>query len=98
MRFGTGTASVRIAHARTVAAAGAACVRSIGPGMTVVIVQVGDAVPAVTVYGATPGDEVNLAEYVGAKTVVMFGVPGAFTPGCSKVRTHTAFCVCLLYF
>ena len=41
--------------------------------------------PAVTVYGATPGDEVNLAEYVGAKTVVMFGVPGAFTPGCSKV-------------
>lgn len=37
-------------------------------------------------YGATPGDAVKLKEYVGNKTVVMFGVPGAFTPGCSKVR------------
>jgi peroxiredoxin 5 len=46
---------------------------------------VGDAVPSVNLYGATPGDKVNLAEHVGKKTVVMFGVPGAFTPGCSKV-------------
>jgi peroxiredoxin len=53
--------------------------------------QVGDAVPSVTLYGATPGDEVNLAEYVGTKTVVMFGVPGAFTPGCSKVFFHSSF-------
>lgn len=54
-------------------------------------VQVGDAVPAVTLYGATPGDKVDLAEHVGSKTVVMFGVPGAFTPGCSKVRPDLAF-------
>lgn len=48
-------------------------------------IQVGDAVPSVTMYGASPGDKINLAEHVGTKTVVMFGVPGAFTPGCSKV-------------
>ena len=47
--------------------------------------QAGDEVPAVTLYAATPGDKVDLKEYVGNKTVVMFGVPGAFTPGCSKV-------------
>lgn len=49
------------------------------------LVQVGDAVPSVTMYGASPGDKINLAEHVGTKTTVVFGVPGAFTPGCSKV-------------
>jgi hypothetical protein len=53
-------------------------------------VQVGDPVPSVTMYGATPGDKVNLAKHVGNKTVVLFGVPGAFTPGCSKVRCSSA--------
>lgn len=38
-----------------------------------------------TMYGASPGDKINLAEHVGTKTTVVFGVPGAFTPGCSKV-------------
>ena len=36
--------------------------------------------------GESPGDKINLKEHIGNKSVVMFGVPGAFTPGCSKVR------------
>eukprot|EP01025_Chloroclados_australasicus_P049421 TRINITY_DN562_c0_g1_i1.p2 TRINITY_DN562_c0_g1~~TRINITY_DN562_c0_g1_i1.p2 ORF type:complete len:214 (+),score=35.42 TRINITY_DN562_c0_g1_i1:67-642(+) len=48
--------------------------------------QAGDAVPSATMYKTSPDDTVNLAEYVGDRTVVLFGVPGAFTPGCSK--TH----------
>jgi peroxiredoxin 5 len=43
-------------------------------------------VPSVTLYKESPKDTVNLANYIGKKTVVMFGVPGAYTPGCSKVR------------
>ncbi len=33
-----------------------------------------------------PGNKVNLEEVCAGKKVVIFGVPGAFTPGCSK--TH----------
>merc|ERR1712141_768341 len=49
-------------------------------------VQVGDAVPNVDLFEGTPGDKVNLAEVCKDGKVVIFGVPGAFTPGCSK--TH----------
>merc|ERR1712010_201495 len=49
-------------------------------------VQVGDAVPNVDLFEGTPGDKVNLAEVCKEGKVVIFGVPGAFTPGCSK--TH----------
>ena len=48
--------------------------------------QVGDAVPNVDLFEGTPGDKVNLAEVCKEGKVVIFGVPGAFTPGCSK--TH----------
>lgn len=48
--------------------------------------QVGDAVPDVTLYEGSPSGEVKLKELVAGKKVVIFGVPGAFTPGCSK--TH----------
>ncbi len=33
-----------------------------------------------------PGNKVSLEEVCAGKKVVIFGVPGAFTPGCSK--TH----------
>merc|ERR1712226_1705760 len=49
-------------------------------------VQVGDAVPNVDLFEGTPGDKVNLADVCKEGKVVIFGVPGAFTPGCSK--TH----------
>jgi len=49
-------------------------------------IKVGDAVPSVELAENTPGEKVNLAELCGTKKAVIFGVPGAFTPGCSK--TH----------
>ena len=49
-------------------------------------VAVGDKVPNVTLFEDSPGGKVELAALCAGKKVVMFGVPGAFTPGCSK--TH----------
>uniref|UniRef100_A0A8C5LH46 Peroxiredoxin-5 n=1 Tax=Jaculus jaculus TaxID=51337 RepID=A0A8C5LH46_JACJA len=49
-------------------------------------IQVGDAVPSVEVFEEQPGNKVNLAGLFKSKKGVLFGVPGAFTPGCSK--TH----------
>jgi len=49
-------------------------------------VAVGDAVPSVDLFENTPGNKVNIADLCKGKKVVIFGVPGAFTPGCSK--TH----------
>ena len=49
-------------------------------------VAVGDQVPSVTLFEDSPGGKVELPELCAGKKVVMFGVPGAFTPGCSK--TH----------
>lgn len=49
--------------------------------------RVGDKIPAVTLYeglGDFEKQEVNLLELIAGKKVVIFGVPGAFTPGCSK--------------
>ncbi|XP_050007967.1 peroxiredoxin-5, mitochondrial-like [Alexandromys fortis] len=49
-------------------------------------IKVGDAIPSVEVFDGEPGKKVNLAELLKGKKGVLFGVPGAFTPGCSK--TH----------
>nr|KAF6438747.1 peroxiredoxin 5 [Molossus molossus] len=49
-------------------------------------IKVGDAIPSVVVFEGQPGNKVNLAELFKGKKGVLFGVPGAFTPGCSKVR------------
>jgi peroxiredoxin len=50
-------------------------------------VKVGDKIPSITLMEGT-GDfekkEVNIAELIAGKKVAIFGVPGAFTPGCSK--------------
>lgn len=48
--------------------------------------QVGDGIPSVEVFEGEPGKKVNLADLFKGKKGVLFGVPGAFTPGCSKVR------------
>ncbi|KAL3267574.1 hypothetical protein HHI36_011692 [Cryptolaemus montrouzieri] len=49
-------------------------------------VKVGDSVPAVDLFEDNPTNKVNLAELAKGKKIIMFAVPGAFTPGCSK--TH----------
>jgi len=48
--------------------------------------KVGDKLPSVDLFEGTPGNKVNIADSVKGKKVVIFGVPGSFTPGCSK--TH----------
>jgi len=49
-------------------------------------IKVGDSLPSVNLFEGTPGNKVGTADLVKGKKVVFFGVPGAFTPGCSK--TH----------
>lgn len=49
-------------------------------------VKVGDSVPSIDLFENTPANKVNLSELCNGKTVILFAVPGAFTPGCSK--TH----------
>jgi hypothetical protein len=50
-------------------------------------VKVGDKIPSVVLMeglGDFEKQEVNIADAIAGKKVAIFGVPGAFTPGCSK--------------
>lgn len=49
-------------------------------------IQVGDKLPSIKLTEGTPGNSVDVAELFAGKKGVLFAVPGAFTPGCSK--TH----------
>ncbi|XP_026090904.1 peroxiredoxin-5, mitochondrial-like [Carassius auratus] len=49
-------------------------------------IQVGQRLPDVLVYEGDPENSISVAELFKGKKGVLFGVPGAFTPGCSK--TH----------
>ena len=49
-------------------------------------IKEGDAIPSVDLFEGNPDTKVNLAEVCKEGKYVIFGVPGAFTPGCSK--TH----------
>ncbi|TRY57535.1 hypothetical protein DNTS_023485 [Danionella cerebrum] len=49
-------------------------------------IQVGNHLPAVEVQEGEPSNSISMAELFKGKKGVLFGVPGAFTPGCSK--TH----------
>lgn len=42
--------------------------------------------PSVDLFEDSPANKVNLADLCANKKVILFAVPGAFTPGCSKVR------------
>lgn len=46
----------------------------------------GDKIPALTLkkLGADGMEEINLADYIAGKKVILFAVPGAFTPSCSE--------------
>lgn len=41
--------------------------------------------PSVDLYEDSPANKINIADLCANKKVVLFAVPGAFTPGCSKV-------------
>ena len=56
--------------------------------------QVGDKLPSVELYENTPTNKVNLSDLAKGKKVVIFAVPGAFTPGCSKVK---GFCSSVIF-
>ncbi|XP_061704083.1 peroxiredoxin-5, mitochondrial [Cydia pomonella] len=49
-------------------------------------IKVGDNIPAADLFEDSPANKVNTCELGSGKKVVLFAVPGAFTPGCSK--TH----------
>uniref|UniRef100_A0AAQ4R9D6 Peroxiredoxin-5 n=1 Tax=Gasterosteus aculeatus aculeatus TaxID=481459 RepID=A0AAQ4R9D6_GASAC len=49
-------------------------------------IQVGEQLPAVEVHEGEPGNKVSMDQLFKGKKGVLFAVPGAFTPGCSK--TH----------
>merc|ERR1711956_88558 len=49
-------------------------------------IQAGDAIPSVDLFEGAPNNKVNLADACKDGKFIIFGVPGAFTPGCSK--TH----------
>ncbi|XP_014281612.1 peroxiredoxin-5, mitochondrial [Halyomorpha halys] len=50
------------------------------------IIQVGESIPDVVLFENTPANKINIKKLCAGKKVVLFAVPGAFTPGCSK--TH----------
>ncbi|XP_068922352.1 peroxiredoxin-5, mitochondrial isoform X2 [Petaurus breviceps papuanus] len=80
LKAASGAATV----AQTFRAASVRTLRSAPAAMAPI--KVGDALPSVEVFEGDPGKKVNLAELFKGKKGVLFGVPGAFTPGCSK--TH----------
>jgi len=50
-------------------------------------IKVGDKLPSIDLYENTPANKVNIATlFANCKKGIIFAVPGAFTPGCSK--TH----------
>ncbi|KAM3601355.1 uncharacterized protein V6R79_011273 [Siganus canaliculatus] len=49
-------------------------------------IQVGESLPSLDVHEGEPGNKVAMDQLFKGKKGVLFAVPGAFTPGCSK--TH----------
>ena len=48
--------------------------------------QVGDTLPSVLLQEGNPKTTVDVKELFAGKKGILFAVPGAFTPGCSKVQ------------
>jgi len=43
------------------------------------MVAVGDAIPSINLHSGFPPDKVDIADYVKGKSVLMVGLPAAFT-------------------
>jgi 2-Cys peroxiredoxin 5 len=55
-------------------------------------VKVGDKLPSIALHEGNPGVKVDIADLFKGKKGIIFAVPGAFTPGCSKVlQFYVAF-------
>ncbi|EDV28867.1 Peroxiredoxin-5, mitochondrial [Trichoplax sp. H2] len=48
------------------------------------VIAVGDKIPSYRLQQGSPGNNVDIAELVANKKAIIFGVPGAFTPGCHR--------------
>lgn len=60
--------------------------------------QVGEQLPAVEVQEGEPGNKVAMDQLFKGKKGVLFAVPGAFTPGCSKVESTMSLLFFFLQF
>lgn len=47
--------------------------------------QEGDKIPNADLFEDSPANKVSIGDLCKGKKIVLFAVPGAFTPGCSKV-------------
>lgn len=62
-------------------------IRSISKSPSVMApIKIGDKLPSADLFEDSPANKINIADLSANKKIVIFGVPGAFTPGCSK--TH----------
>lgn len=56
-----------------------------------IFLQEGDKIPSADLFEDSPANKVNIADLCSGKKVIVFGVPGCFTPGCSKVIFELIF-------
>ena len=54
------------------------------------VAQQGSPLPEIELQEGAPDKNVKLTDVFKGKKGILFGVPGAFTPGCSKVRRDVA--------
>lgn len=49
-------------------------------------IKINDTIPSITLkrLGDSGMEDLNIADYIANKTVIIFGVPGAFTPSCDQ--------------
>lgn len=72
---------------RSFALARQACGRALHISrVTMAPIKVGDNLPVADLFEDSPANKVSVSDLTAGKKVILFAVPGAFTPGCSK--TH----------
>lgn len=49
-------------------------------------IRKGDKLPNIILYEAVPENEINILDLVSNKKAIIFGIPGAYVPGCSRVH------------
>lgn len=48
-------------------------------------IQIDSKLPSIDLFEGSPANKVNIADLFANSKGIIFAVPGAFTPGCSKV-------------